>query len=95
MTATEGTWEYRALCFAKAGGHVLMRRISHKGSTMLRRLDYNGEFSERDARMLAASRDLLAALVYVRDCIEGGTDPGMGVVHRAIAKAQDGREIYK
>jgi hypothetical protein len=37
-----------------------------------------------------AAPDMLAALKYVRDCIEAGNEPGMGMVHRAIAKTEGG-----
>lgn len=38
----------------------------------------------------AAAPDMLAALKYVRDCIEAGNQPGIVVVHRAIARAEGG-----
>lgn len=37
-----------------------------------------------------AAPDLLAALIYLRDCIESGREPGMGDVLRAINKATGG-----
>lgn len=44
--------------------------------------------SVRDASLIAAAPDLLDALLYLRNCIEAGTEPGMGLVHRAIDKAE-------
>lgn len=42
----------------------------------------------KNALLVAAAPDLLEALTYLRDCIETGRDPGMGIVHAAIRKAQ-------
>jgi hypothetical protein len=46
-----------------------------------------GNATAADAALIAAAPELLAALIYLRDCIESGKDPAMGDVHRAIAKA--------
>ncbi len=35
----------------------------------------------------AVKTELLEALIYLRDCIETGKEPGMGIVHAAIKKA--------
>lgn len=43
-----------------------------------------------NARLIAAAPDLLDALIYLRDCIESGREPGMGDVLRAINKATGG-----
>lgn len=40
-----------------------------------------------NARLIAAAPELLEALTYLRDCIESGKEPGMGIVHAAITKA--------
>ena len=42
---------------------------------------------EADARLIAEAPSLLDALIYLRDCIETGKEPGMGIVHAAIKKA--------
>jgi len=42
----------------------------------------------KNALLVAAAPDLLEALTYLRDCIETGRDPGMGIVHAAIRKAE-------
>ena len=39
-------------------------------------------------RLSDALADALAALIYLRDCIETGKEPGMGIVHAAIRKAE-------
>lgn len=43
--------------------------------------------SQANAHLIAAAPDLLAALIYLRDCTETGKYPGMGIVHAAIRKA--------
>jgi len=48
----------------------------------------NHENCEANARLIAAAPDLLEALEYLRDCIETGKKPGMGIVHAAIRKGQ-------
>lgn len=46
---------------------------------------------EANANLIAAAPDLLEALIYLRDRIESGQEPGMGIVHRAINKATGGQ----
>ena len=41
-----------------------------------------------NARLISAAPELLAALIYLRDCIETGKEPGMGIVHASIRKAE-------
>lgn len=40
-----------------------------------------------NARLIAAAPELLAELLYLRECIETGKDPAMSSVNAAIAKA--------
>ncbi len=41
-----------------------------------------------NAHLIAAAPDLLAALEYLRECIENGTEPAMSAVNAAISKAK-------
>ena len=44
--------------------------------------------ADANAKLLAPAPTLLAALVYLRDCIESGIEPGMGKVNDAIRQAE-------
>jgi hypothetical protein len=48
--------------------------------------------SEGDARLISAAPELLAALMYLRECIEDGVDPAMSSTNEAIAKATGGKK---
>ncbi|MGS0756204.1 hypothetical protein ACVBEH_17115 [Roseateles sp. GG27B] len=41
-----------------------------------------------NAQLLASAPALLAALVYLRGCIESGIEPGMGKINDAIRQAR-------
>ncbi|MGS0756172.1 hypothetical protein ACVBEH_16910 [Roseateles sp. GG27B] len=43
--------------------------------------------ADANAKLVASAPALLAALVYLRDCIESDIEPGMGKVNDAIRQA--------
>lgn len=45
---------------------------------------------EANANLVAAAPDLLAALLYVQQAVEGGQDFGMSTINAAIRKATGG-----
>ena len=45
---------------------------------------------EANADLIAAAPDLLAALIYVQQAVEGGQDFGMSTINDAIRKATGG-----
>jgi hypothetical protein len=47
----------------------------------------NQQEAIHNANLIAAAPDLLAALCYLRDCIESGNVPSMSSINAAIAKA--------
>jgi hypothetical protein len=58
---TPGRWISRALAHRSPPSCVLLWPDTSKPGVHMRRLDHLGEFSEADARLLATSKDLLAA----------------------------------
>lgn len=87
---TPGPWAHVKHSWADVGIYA--------GSTQIALLSIEREATEEnqdelearqaaDARLIAAAPELLAALLYLADCIESGRDPGMGRVHAAINKA--------
>lgn len=61
---------------------------SDKGGTHMRRLDYQGNFTEQDARLIAAAPELLAALQAVVRVADRATVE-FDQAHAAIAKATE------
>lgn len=61
------------------GGQVVATAIAPDGASI--------EEQRGNAALIAAAPELLAVLMYLRDCIEIGIDPAMSSVNGAIAKA--------
>lgn len=57
---TPGPWVVKRLANYSDPGHVIL--WSYRGGEHMRRLDSNGNFTEADARLIAAAPDLLYAL---------------------------------
>jgi len=49
---------------------------------------YSCDEKKANAALIAAAPDLLAALKYLLECAENGTEPGYGIAIRAIEKAE-------
>lgn len=89
---TPGPWRAKRLATYEEPGHVVL--WPDKGGTHMRRLDYKGNFLAADARLIAASPELLAAALAV---IERWDTPAwkevpatgtyIDALRRAVAKA--------
>lgn len=56
---TKGPWKAKRLATCQEPGHVVL--WPDKGGTHMRRLDYQGNFTEADAAVIAAAPELLEA----------------------------------
>ena len=74
---TPSPWFVRRGNIFAPGGHCIAQVSTEASATQA---DANG-------RLMAAAPDLLAALVYLRNCIESGREPGMAIALDAIRKA--------
>lgn len=88
MTAphTPGPWRAKQLGSYGQPGWVLL--WPDKGGAHMRRLDYQGNFTEQDARLLAAAPDLLVALQAVVRVADRATFE-FDLARAAIAKATE------
>lgn len=81
-----GPWRVKQLgSYAQPGWVVLW---PDKGGTHMRRLDYQGNFTEQDARLIAAAPELLAALLAVVKVADRATAE-FDQARVAIAKATE------
>lgn len=93
---TPGPWRTKQLANYEEPGWVVL--WPDKGGTHMRRIDYRGNFTEQDARLIAAAPELLEALIAMLENFESqhGLLLELGApafvamqkkVHAAIAKA--------
>ncbi|MBW8463527.1 hypothetical protein [Acidovorax sp.] len=84
--STPGPWRAKQLGSYSQPGWVIL--WPDKGGTHMRRLDYQGNFTEQDARLIAAAPELLEALVHC-STDEGPEQEWLNKARAAIAKATE------
>lgn len=83
---TPAPWRAKQLGTYNQPGWVIL--WPDKGGAHMRRLDYQGNFAEADARLIAAAPDLLAALRAVVSVADRATQE-FDQARAAIAKATE------
>lgn len=93
MSYTPGPWKAKQLSTYSDPGHVIV--WPDKNGQHMRRLDFQGNFTESDARLIAAAPELLEALKRIASGVENGqsfsgTDCAE-IAQDAISKATGGQ----
>jgi len=95
---TPGPWAYAKHV---EPGNVVFDIFQADGAPYTRNLSdvayatYTSELDgiqEANARLISAAPELLDSLIYLRNCIEDGTQPAMSEVNAAIRKATGGAQ---
>ncbi len=86
---TIGPWKAHRLASYRDPGWVILWPDTSKPGVHHRRLDYQGNFTEQDARLLAAAPELLEALRGVLRVADRATDE-FDAARAAIDKATGG-----
>ena len=71
---TSSPWIAKQLSTYQDPGHVILWPDHSKGGVHMRRLDYNGHFTQADANLIAAAPELLNAAIQGLFVLHGNPD---------------------